>query len=202
LIRDILSLPQAYMKIVVFNGSPRINGNTELLLNEALKAIDQKKHNLKVFRLNNMVIKPCQDCGGCDNTGTCIIKDDMDEIYEAIREAHRIILASPIFFSGLSAQSKVMIDRCQALWCEKYLLKREIPQGIYGRRGLVLLVGGMKKDTGIKCGEAQATAFFRSISIPVHEALGFTGINKKDEILNHPEILKKSYEAAKRLIDE
>ncbi len=189
------------MKIVVFNGSPRIDGNIDLLLNGALKAIDQNKHNLKVFRLNNMDIKPCQDCGGCDNTGTCIIDDDMGEIYEAIREADRIILASPIFFSGLSAQSKIMIDRCKALWCEKYILKREMPQGSYGRKGLVLLVGGMKKDTGIKCGEAQAMAFMRSISVPTHEALGFTGIDKKGEILNHPDALEKSYEAAKRLIN-
>ncbi|MBP8626550.1 MAG: flavodoxin family protein [Syntrophorhabdales bacterium] len=190
------------MKITVFNGSPRIKGNTEILLEEALKAIDMPKHTVRLFRLNEMDIKPCQDCGGCDNTGVCIIKDDMESIYKAIRETDRIILASPIFFSGLSAQSKIMIDRCQAFWCEKYLLKKEIPQGIYGRRGLLILVGGMKKDTGIRCGEAQATAFFRSISIPYHETLGFTGIDRKGEILKHPDVLEKAYETTKRLTND
>lgn len=190
------------MKITVFNGSPRIKGNTEILLDEALRAIETDKHNITIFRLNEMQIKPCQDCDGCVNTGVCIIKDDMDAIYDAIREAERIILASPIFFSGLSAQTKLMIDRCQALWCEKYLLKKEIPSGRYGRKGLLILVGGMKKDTGIKCGEAQGSAFFKSISISVYESLGFTGIDKKGEILNHMDKLKHTFEAARRLINE
>ncbi len=140
------------MNITVFNGSPRINGNTDIILHEVLKALDEKIHTVNVFRLNNMNIKPCQDCGGCDDTGQCVIEDDMDIIYKAIREADRVVLASPIFFSALSAQTKIMIDRCQSLWCEKYLLKKQIPPGRFGRKGLILLVGGMKKDTGIKCG--------------------------------------------------
>lgn len=189
------------MNITVFNGSPRINGNTDILLREALKALDEKIHQVKVFRLNTMDIKPCQDCGGCDNTGICIIEDDMGIIYRAIREADRIILASPIFFSALSAQAKIMIDRCQALWCEKYLLKRQIPQGRFGRKGLMLLVGGMKKDTGIKCGDESGKAFFRSIGIPTHETLGFTGIDKKGAILEHPTALRDVYNATRRLID-
>jgi multimeric flavodoxin WrbA len=71
-----------------------------------------------------MDIRPCQNCGGCDDTGSCIIEDAMVDIYEAIRSADRIILASPIFFFGLSAQTKIMIDRCQAFWCQRYLLKK------------------------------------------------------------------------------
>ncbi|MCX8110758.1 MAG: flavodoxin family protein [Syntrophorhabdaceae bacterium] len=187
------------MKITVFNGSPRIRGNTDILIEAALKAIKEKGYPVEVFRLNTMNIKPCQDCGGCDNTGICIIEDDMDLIYRSIREADRVILASPIFFSGLSAQAKIMIDRCQALWCEKYLLKRQMPQARFERKGLLLLVGGMKKDTGIKCGEESGKAFFRSIGIPIHETMGFTGIDKKGAILEHPTALRDVYDAARRL---
>ena len=67
------------------------------------------------------------------------------QIYNAIKTADRIILASPIFFFGLNAQAKIMIDRCQAFWCEKYLLKKPIPEGKFGRKGLLLLVGGHGK---------------------------------------------------------
>lgn len=188
------------MKVIAFNSSPRPEGNTELLLKSTLKPIENKGHEIKVFRLNQMRIKPCQDCGGCEKTGRCIIKDDMEEIYVAIREADRIILASPIFFFALSAQAKVMIDRCQSFWCEKYLLKKTIPPGPLGRKGLLLLVGGMKNDIGIQCAEATAKAFFRTISVPDHETLSFTKVDAKGEILKHPTALREGQEAGARLI--
>jgi len=188
------------MKVAVFHGSPRIEGNTEILLNEAIRGIREEGHDIKVFKLNFMNIKPCQDCGGCEKNGTCIINDDMDEIYDAIREADRIILASPIFFFGLSAQSKAMIDRCQSFWCEKYLLRKTIPEGPFGRKGLLLLVGGMKKEIGIKCGEATAKAFFRTVSVSEHRTVAFLGVDAKGAILEHPTALRDAYEAGKALV--
>jgi multimeric flavodoxin WrbA len=188
------------MKITAFNGSPRIDGNTDILLKETLKPISGAGHEIKLFKLNFMNIKPCQDCGGCDKTGICIIKDDMEEIYAAIREADRIILASPIFFFGLSAQAKAMVDRCQSFWCEKYLLKKPIPEGPHGRKGLLLVVGGMKKDIGIQCSEASAKAFFRTISAPEHKTLGFLGVDAKGSIIEHPTALKEACEAGKKLV--
>lgn len=188
------------MKVIAFQGSPRIDGNTDILLKETLKPIEQARHEIRLFNLNFMNIKPCQDCGGCDKTGRCIINDDMDEIYDAIREADRIILASPIFFFGLSAQAKIMIDRCQSFWCKKYLLKKTIPEGPYGRKGLLLLVGGMKKEISVQCAEATAKAFFRTISVSEHETLSFTGIDAKGAILEHPTALKDAHIAGKKLI--
>lgn len=188
------------MKVIAFLGSPRVDGNTELLLNEALSAVQEQGHEVKTFKLNLLRIKPCQDCGGCDSTGICIINDDMTEIYQAIREADRIILASPIFFFGMSAQAKAMIDRCQAFWCEKYLLKRAIPEGPHGRKGLLMLVGGMKKDIGIQCGDAAAKAFFRTVSVPSHEVLGFLGVDAKGAISDHPTALKDAYSAGLKLV--
>lgn len=133
------------MKVVVFNGSPRIGGNIDTLVGEALRPIEDAGHETATFRLNEMRIRPCQDCGGCTGSGRCVQADDMAAIADAIRASDRFVLASPIFFFGLSAQAKTMIDRCQAFWCEKYLLKQPIPEGEHGRKGLLLLVGGMKK---------------------------------------------------------
>jgi len=188
------------MKVFAFLGSPREGGNTELLLKEAIKGVEESDSSVHIFNLNTMNIAPCQNCGGCEETGACVFEDDMTQVYEAIRAADRIILASPIFFSALSAQLKVMVDRCQAFWCEKYLLKKSIPAGPYGRKGLLLLVGGQKKDTGIHCAEESARVFFRTISIPEHKTLGYTGIDVKGAILKHPTALKDAYEAGKELV--
>lgn len=189
------------MKIIAFNGSPRIGGNTELLLNEALKPLVEAGHDAKVFQLNSMNIKPCQECGGCSTTGECIMADDMQKIFDAIREADRVILASPIFFFSVSAQTKAMIDRCQAFWCEKYLLNKPILPGTHGRKGLLLLVGGMKKDEGMDCAELTAKAFFRTVSVPVHETLRFSGVDAKGDILKHPTAFRDVREAGKKLAE-
>ena len=93
-----------------------------------------------------------------------------------------------------------MIDRCQAFWCEKYLLKKPIPEGEFGRKGLLLLVGGMEKEAGVKCSEATAKAFFRTISVPEHKILSFLGVDAKGAILKHPSALKDAYEAGKELV--
>jgi multimeric flavodoxin WrbA len=188
------------VKVVAFQGSPRPSGNTDVLLEEALKPIKEAGHEIILFKLNFMRIRPCQDCGGCEKTGRCIIDDDMGDIYSAIREADRIILASPIFFFGVSAQTKAMIDRCQAFWCEKYLLKKPVPEGPHGRQGLLIVVGGMKKEIGKQCAEATTMAFFRTVSVPRHETLSFMGIDAKGAIMEHPTALRDAREAGKRLV--
>jgi multimeric flavodoxin WrbA len=194
------------VKVFVFNGSPRKGGNIDVLLTEAEKAVKNAGgagnggHEWRRFDLNTMNIRPCQDCGGCEKTGECVIKDDMVQIHQAIRDADRIILASPVFFFGLSAQTKAVIDRCQSFWCEKYLLKRPLPEGSHGRKGLLLLVGGMKKEIGIQCSETTARAFFRTISVPDDETLGYLGVDEKGAIVKHPTALGDVYRAAERLV--
>jgi len=188
------------MKIIAFLGSPRKDGNSELLLRESIRGIEESGLKVQIFNLNEMNISPCQSCGGCEDTGVCVYDDDMTQIHGSIREASRIILASPIYFFGVSAQVKIMIDRCQCFWCEKYLLKRPIPEGTYGRKGLLLLVGGQKREIGIQCAEATVKAFFRTVSVPEHETLGYLSVDAQGTIVNHPTALSDAYRAGKKLV--
>lgn len=189
------------LKIIAFNGSPRPGGNTELLMSEVIKALKDAGHEATLYPLNTLSIKPCQDCGCCTETGACIYRDDMTGIYDAIRGADRIILASPVFFYNLSAQTKAMVDRCQSFWCEKYLQKKIIPAGPWGRKGLLLLVGGMKKEAAFQCAGLTAKAFFRTISVPEHETLAYGGVDGRGEVVDHPTALKDAYEAGMRLAE-
>ncbi len=188
------------MKIIAFLGSPRKDGNTELLLREEIRWVENSGSDVKVFDLNSMNIRPCQDCGGCNETGECIKNDEKDHIHDAIKHPDRVIIASPILLFSISAQTKAMIDRCQSFWCEKYVLKRPIPEGKFGRKGLLLLVGGMKKNIGVECSEACTAAFFRTISISEHRTLSFLGIDEKGEIRQHPTALQEAFEAGKKLV--
>ncbi|MBF0317176.1 MAG: flavodoxin family protein [Nitrospirae bacterium] len=189
------------MRIVVFQSSPRAGGNTDLLLDVVTGAIKETGAQMTIFRPHMMDIAPCTNCGGCDTTGECVVHDDMAEVYRAIYEGHKFILASPVFFFGLPSQVKCLIDRSQALWCEKYLLNRPIAETEHAREGLVILVGGMKKETGFRAAEATATAFFRTISVARHQSLFFTGIDKKGAIQGHPTAYNDVYAATVKLIE-
>jgi multimeric flavodoxin WrbA len=195
------SISEEFVKIVAFNGSPRIGGNTDLLLQQTLHIASESGHNVTTYSLNDMDIKPCQDCGGCETTGHCIYDDEMSIVASAIRQCDRLILASPIFFFGLSAQTKIMIDRCQSFWCEKYLLKKPISGGEFKRKGLLILVGGMKNEIGIKGGEATAKAFFRTVSIPEHQTVSFLGIDAKGAIRNHETAYLDVIKATQKLVE-
>jgi multimeric flavodoxin WrbA len=158
--------------------------------------------DVRVFRLHGLDLHPCRSCGGCSKTGRCVVKDDMTPIFDAIREADRIIVATPIYFMGPSAQLKAMIDRCQAFWSEKYLLHRPIPQGEHGRKGLLLMTGGMTKGAGVECTEATCSAFFRTVEVHEHVTLAYTGVDEKGAINSHPTALDDAFRAGQELVKE
>jgi len=190
------------MKVLALNGSPRKNGNTEILLEETLKGVKEQGGEVIRYNLNTLSLKPCQHCGGCDDTGRCVIQDDMQAIHQDIRLADRIIVASPIFFFSVTAQTKLVIDRCQAFWAEKYVHKKPILPGASGRKGLLILVGGMKrneKNEGYQCAEATTRAFFRTVNVQEHVTLAYDQVDEKGAIRKHPTALKEAYEAGRTL---
>lgn len=114
------------MKALVVLGSPRKGGNTEILANEVVAGMKEVGLHVTVVRLTDYQLSPCIACGGCEKTGRCVIQDDMQKLYPMIDAAQRLVLVSPIFFYGLTAQLKAFIDRCQALWSRKYLLGQRV----------------------------------------------------------------------------
>jgi multimeric flavodoxin WrbA len=128
--------------ILALLGSPRAKGNNSLLMEEALRgAASFGNIEVRKIMLNEMAIKPCQYCDGCLHTGRCVIRDDMDIIYQSILTMDAFLLAGPIYFSGLSAQVKLMIDRCQPFWAAKYAMKSDFFAG-RKRPGMLILTGG------------------------------------------------------------
>jgi multimeric flavodoxin WrbA len=105
-----------------------------------------------------------------------------------------------VFFYSVSAQTKAMIDRCQAFWCEKYLLRKEIPAGSHGRKGLLLVAAGQNKEAAAVCAETVTRIFFRSISVPEHRMVAALGADGKGEVLGHPTALRDAHEAGKELV--
>ncbi len=114
------------MKLLAFYGSPRRGGNTDTLLEAMLAGVEEAGGAVERIRLCDLEIKPCIGCGVCEKTGVCsITDDDMVVLYNKISAGNRIIVASPIYFYGITAQAKAFVDRCQTLWSRKHLAKKE-----------------------------------------------------------------------------
>ena len=100
------------MNILILSGSPRKGGNTELLVEAFVKGASQK-HHVEVVSVHDYKVNPCMGCNACfkNKNNACIQKDDMSLIYDKMAVADMLVIASPVYFYGLSAQLKAVIDR-------------------------------------------------------------------------------------------
>ena len=94
------------MKVLGIMGSPRIGGNTDLLLQQALEGARRQGAEIEKIIVDEMDIQPCREYYACLKDGICSIRDDMGEIYVKLVEADTVIVASPMFFYGITAQLK------------------------------------------------------------------------------------------------
>ena len=113
------------MDVLVFLGSPRKKGNSEILTEAVLEGVREAGGSPEIIRLCDLKISPCISCGGCNKTGKCVVEDDMTPLYDKIITIDKIIVASPIYFYGITAQTKAFIDRTQALWNRKRLMEKK-----------------------------------------------------------------------------
>ena len=125
------------MKTLIFNGSPRVHGDTVSLINRLTKSLEGEYRVVDVYRSN---ISPCIDCRYCWENSGCVIKDEMQEIYSYIEECDNIVIASPLYYSELTGKMLDLGSRLQTFFCGRFFRKEEI--SITPKKGAVILVGG------------------------------------------------------------
>jgi multimeric flavodoxin WrbA len=103
------------MKACGIVGSPRKNGNVDLLVSNVLKGASSQGAETDKIYLNDLNIKPCQSCGLDPYPKYCLYDDDMRLVYELLESCDLIVLGSPVYFDTVSAQVKLMIDRSNCL---------------------------------------------------------------------------------------
>ncbi len=101
------------MKVLGIMGSPRVGGNSDILLDQALAGAQSAGAEIEKVILNHKKISACQDCKKCNETGLCALKDDMVEIHQKILKADAVIHSVPVYFWAMTAQMKAYLDR----WC-------------------------------------------------------------------------------------
>jgi len=187
------------LKVLGIAGSPRRGGNTDRLLAEVMKGATSRGAEVKTIILNDLAISPCQHCDACLEAGMCKIEDDMQMVYRELEAADRIVLASPIQFMGVTAQMKAMIDRCQALWARKYVLKLPPLGNRRERKGFFISVGGRKIANVFEPALVMVKTVFRILDITYAGELLFPGIDEKGAIAKHPDALRQAFLAGQKL---
>jgi multimeric flavodoxin WrbA len=185
------------MKVLGLMGSPRIRSNTDLLLDQVLQGAQSCGAEVEKIIVDKLAISPCKEYYGCARDGKCVIRDDMDDVYDKLLEADVVIVASPMFFYSLSAQIKAVIDRCQALWARKYLLKQPVPHS--PKRGAFIGVGATKGKNLFEGSILIVKYFFEAIGAHYADELLVWGVDDRGEIKEHSEYLMAALELGKRL---
>ena len=132
------------MRVLGLAGSPRKGGNTDILLAKFMEGAASKGAETKTIAVCNLKLSGCWHCDACLEKGICRVKDDMQMVYKEMEAADRIVLTSPVQFMGVSAQLKAVIDRCQALWARKYVLKVPPLGDNRPRKGFFISVSGRR----------------------------------------------------------
>ena len=152
------------MKVLGIVCSPRLHGNTEILVQASLAKAQEEGAETELVTLAGKTISPCDGCASCHETGECHINDDMQDIYPKLLEADGIIFGTPVYFWSLTAQAKALIDRTFIFSAERKLRNK---------------VAGVVVTEG-RAGGVSAVAVFNGFfllqqMIMVGEAIGFGG---------------------------
>jgi len=180
-------------KILVFKGSPREKGNSSLLADKAAEGAKAAGAEVEIFSLHRMDIRPCDACDTCKETGVCVLKDDMQLLYPKLEAADAIVIAGPVYWFTLGAQTKLFIDRWYAL---------ESPQGsaLKGKRfGIILTYGDTDPYTSGAINAIRSFQdMFRYIGANI-AGMVYGTANNEGDVLKQPELLERAYKLGIKL---
>ncbi|SDC62192.1 MULTISPECIES: flavodoxin family protein [unclassified Candidatus Frackibacter] len=190
------------IRVLGIKGSPRVKSNSNLMLDKVVEGIKDtsKEPDIKIISPTKMDISPCQGCYNCEESGECIFNDDMEELYQDFDQADIILISTPVFFNGVSAQLKTMIDRCQAIWSSKYRAKGSIIDRDKKRFGFLLGSGGAPAYEGQFKGIYKVIDMFFKVTNT--EWRGELLISNSDEvpIKERSHVLEEAYGIGKELV--
>ncbi len=179
--------------VLVFKGSPREKGNSSILAEKAAEGATAAGAEVESYSLHLMDIRPCDACDICQETGVCVLKDDMQLLYPKLEKADAIVIATPIYWFTMNAQTKLFIDRWYAM---------QSPQGnaLKGKQFGILLTYG---DTDpYSSGAINAMRTFQDMLRYI--GAEFSGMvygtaNDIGDIQKQPELLAQAYKLGEKL---
>ena len=174
------------MKVLVVNGSPRAQGNSDLLCDALIRGAVQAGHMVEKVSLREKQIHPCKACYACFQTGRCAQQDDMADMLQKAQEADVLVLATPTYFLTMSGQMKVFIDRLLPKW-----------QGLGGKDAYIIVTGHDGRQ-GLQRNADDLSHILGNLGDHVRQVIWGEHVWRKGEVLDTP-AMEQAYQAGKKL---
>lgn len=185
------------MKVLGIMGSPRVGGNSDILLDDALSGAEKAGAAVEKIILDRMKIFGCKDCKKCNETGLCVLKDDMPVIHTKIVEADAIIHSVPVYFWSMTAQMKAYLDRWCALFDAEWKWHKQYYPRMKGKGIALITVCG---DTNVHTADPIVHSFKSTAEFTKMRWLGavMASASDKGDILRDEKARKKAFELGKK----
>jgi multimeric flavodoxin WrbA len=189
------------MNVCGIIGSPKKNGNVDLLVSQVLRGASSQGAETHKIHLNDMHIRPCQSCGVDPYPKYCLFDDDMKEVYALLESCDAVVLGSPVYFDTVSAQTKLMIDRCNCLM--PYI---ERPNGTFGfekrvkkrKKGAFIAVAG--PDQEFNTIQTTVKGFFNWTNTELVETILYANESSElGSVKNNSEKMREAFEIGVRI---
>ena len=190
------------VKVLGISGSPRRHGNTETLLDAVLEGAREAGGDVEKVVLRQLDFTSCRGCNACHRTGVCVISDDLTAVLEKITAVDVLVLASPIYSMGITAEAKGLIDRAQYFWARKFILKNLYFTDAHIRRhkGIFVSTAGLGWENVFDAAFPALTAFFNTTGFEYWDNVIANDMDRYCGVGGHPTALAEAREKGRSVI--
>ncbi len=185
--------------VIGLAGSARGRGNSDRILSEALQAAEEEGSEPAWILPRDLAVGPCRACDACRGLGRCVIDNRADTVHARLKAADGVIVATPVYFGGLPAQFKALVDRAQA----QHWLWEQAGSPSPQRPALLLVVGGRPNMRNALAGVRTTVAGWLAIlGFRLWEVRGYADMDTPDAVASHPRILEEVRDLGRSLVRE
>ena len=182
------------MKVLGLVGSPRVGGNTELLVAKVLEGAASAGAETEQIALNPLSVRGCQACEACRKLKRCRLKDDMQPLYDKMLETDALVLGTPIYYWNVSAQLKAFVDR----W---YALDQEgIRERLAGKKVLLVCAFGDSDPPTSQWAVGAMRCSCEWLEMPFLDPV-LVSAGERGEVAKDTRAMEQAYEAGRRLVE-
>lgn len=181
--------------------SPRHQANSHALVQEALRAVRDQGAQVEQLWLGDFKVAPCIACNFCYFTGQCKIQDDFQSLMRRFLQADRLVISAPLYFAGLPAQAKALVDRCQCYWAEKHKLAGQLRIPKAGLAAGLILVGGSDDEARYTGLRGELNAWLEALDVEIKVELVAGGLEHRNAVQQNPDLQHKAYALGVQLIN-
>jgi putative NADPH-quinone reductase len=182
-------------KVIGLLGSPLSDGNTAKLLDRALKGAEDAGCTVEKIEVTTLDFQACMEMLFCKDHDTCIMDDDMQQIYPKFRDMDCLIIATPVMTMGIPGKLKSMMDRFQVFFMAKYMRKKSFisKERRSERKGLFICISGMRVPEVFIGAKLTVKAFFDIIDCQYTDEMLISNMDTVRDVTAHPDLLEEAY---------